>query len=409
MYLGFHNTDDPDDTYSSSSTSPQFRIDWTRGHLERTILAEGTTTEMISLEHYMLKHFDAKNNTKFYNKSSGGGKGIDPNYVPPKRLFGKICAWANGTLKPTPKKKVEGIFNKLKIDKLVQSIKNGEREVIQVSVQQVYTIPRNQVRMNKIHHKHVEELVLSFSNPSKALNQLTPIIIVVDENGKMIRVIDGNHRIEAAYIAKWVEIPAIILTQADFDYNLHNEEYFGIKMNHEPWKVLGNTDDDLTKQLLGLSDRYPHLDVDSQEFISMAKSAYSEYWHPSKITKRCNKLKETKEEEKMKRGMNFITYTTHQIDKLKKQLQKTNKKTAIIAQSCDSICNAGIGGALNSMTSSGFNNSIILVHFPKYSTFIEREKHIMQFNSIVNLLKDSVKVSLVYLNPFEENKIASNI
>lgn len=410
IYIGFHKTEDKDDLYSSSSTSPQFRIDWTRGELEKTVLAEGSIVEMINLEYAVLTKFDAKNNTAFYNKSNGGGEGVDKTSTADAKLFKKAVDWVQG--KVTKEKKKVGVFNKLKMQKLAQSIKDGDREIVEVSVQQLYTLHRNQVRMQSIDHDHVEELVVAFSDPATARNYLTPVIVLADKEGRMIKLLDGNHRIEAAHKAKWVEMPAVVIAEKEFDHNEYNQEFFGVLMNDQPYKVLGNNDDDLTKQLMALSTLHPELTINSPAFISLAKDMFggkNGLWHSSKVTKRCQKLAETAEEEKLKQGSNFISYSYTQLDKLKKELVKNNPDTAVILQGSDSICNAGIGGILNAMAAGSLNKGLILVHYPKYQMYQDREKHVKQFKEIQKLLKAETKVTLKFLSPFQANKIINGL
>lgn len=410
IYIGFHKTEDKDDLYSSSSTSPQFRIDWTRGELEKTVLAEGTVEEMINLEYAVLTKFDAKNNKQFYNKSNGGGEGVDKTAVVDPKLIKKTVDWVGGKI--AKEKKKVGVFNKLKMQKLAQSIKDGDREVVEVSVQQLYTLHRNQVRMQSIDHDHVEELVIAFSDPATARNYLTPVIVLADKTGRMIKLLDGNHRVEAAHKAKWIEIPSVIISEKEFDHNDYNQEFFGVLMNDQPYKVLGNNDDDLTKQLMALSTMHPELAINSPAFISLAKDMFggkNGLWHSSKVTKRCQKLAEVAEEEKLKQGSNFISYSYTQLDKMKKELVKDNPDCAVILQGSDSICNAGIGGILNSMTSSGLNKGLILVHYPKYQVYQDREKHVQQFKQIQKLLNSDTKITLKFLSPFSMNKITNGL
>lgn len=410
MYIGFHKTDDKDDLYSSSSTSPYFRIDWNRGDLDKFVLAEGSVSEMINLEYAVLTKFDAKNNKDFYNKSNGGGDGVDKTYKVDAKLLKKAVDWVNG--KVTKEKKKVGVFNKLKMQKLAQAIKDGDRDIVSLSVQQLYTLHRNQVRMQSIDHEHVEELVVAFSDPATAQNYLTPVIVLVDKDGNMLKLLDGNHRVEAAHKSKWIELPAIAITEKEFEYNNYNQEFFGVLMNDQPYKVLGNNDDDLTKQLMSLSSLHPELQINDPAFISLAKDMFggkNGLWHSSKITKRCQKLADVAEEEKLKQGSNFISYSYTQLDKLKKELIKNNPDTAIILQGSDSICNAGIGGILNAMTTAGLNKGLILVHYPKYQMYQDREKHYQQFKQIQKLLKSDTEITLKFLSPFKLNKVMNGL
>lgn len=410
IYIGFHKTEDKDDLYASSSTSPQFWVDRSRGDLEKAVLAEGNIPDMINLEYAILTKFDAKNNKDFYNKSNGGGDGVDQNHKVDAKLIKKVVNWIAG--KVTKEKKRVGVFNKLKMQKLAQSIKDGDRETVEVSVQQLYTLHRNQVRMQSIDHDHVEELVVAFSDPSTARNYLTPVIVLADKTGRMVKLLDGNHRIEAAHKSKWVEMPAVVISEKEFDNNEYNQEFFGVLMNDQPYKVLGNNDDDLTKQLMALSDMHPELAVNSPAFISLAKDMFggkNGLWHSSKITKRCQKLADIASEEKLKQGSNFISYSYTQLDKLKKELIKNNPNTAVILQGSDSICNAGIGGILNAMTTAGLNKGLILVHYPKYQMYQDREKHVKQFKEIQKLLSKDADISLKFLNPFKMNKVLNGL
>lgn len=407
IYIGYHKTDDSDDLYSSSSTSPYFHVDRTRGDLEKSILAEGSVYDMINLEYAILSKFNAQSSDKFYNKSNGGGTGVDKSYVPDQKILAEISDWIDGKVRSEVVKKSVGVFNKLKMDKLARSIKDGEREIVDVSVQQIYTIHRNQVRMQSIHHDHVEELIIAFSDPATARMMLTPIIILVDKNGKMIKLLDGNHRVEAAFKSKWVELPAIIVSEEEFDNNEYNQEYFGVLMNDQPYKVLGNNEDDLSKQLMTLHEMHPEMAIDSLAFMDLAKDLFGGkggLWHSTKITKRCKKLAEVAEEEQLKQGKNFISYSGAQIDKLKRDLVKTNPDAAIISQSSESVCNAGIGGILKLMATQKLKKGVILVHYPKYTIYEHRMTHYKEFKEILELI-GNLDIKLKFVNPFKQNQI----
>ena len=97
------------------------------------------------------------------------------------------------------------------------------------------------------------------------------------------------------------------------------------------------------------------------------------------------------------------------MDKLKKELIKNNPDTAVILQGSDSICNAGIGGILNAMTTAGLNKGLILVHYPKYQMYQDREKHVKQFKEIQKLLSKDADISLKFLNPFKMNKVLNGL
>lgn len=405
VYVGIHQTDETDDRYVSSSTNPYFEQAWSRGECVREILFQGSYEDCINIEYQVLSKYDAKNNKQFYNKSNGGGPLLNKNYEVEATLLESIDQWVAGNRKPV-QKKTGGIYNKEKMDLLVSDIKSGGYAEQEYSVELLYTLDKNQVRMEVLDEKHVQELCESFKDPNEARNYLTPIIVMVDTKGNLVKLLDGNHRVNAAYRMNWKVMPVIFIEEAEFDGNPKNLEYFGIRMNHQPYIAKGNDKDGLIKQLLDLASMHPTMEMDSDDFILMAKLNHGGKdgsWRDNQITKQCISLADKDREDKLKQGTNFVTYTPYQLEKYKKEYQRKNRKIAVITQGIDSICNAGFGGILKTMTTSKTSKGVIIVHSPKYAQYQNKAKYIKDFNKMVqDHLKETSEIKLVFLDSFNE-------
>jgi hypothetical protein len=404
VYVGIHQTDETDDRYISSSTNPYFQQAWSRGECVREILFEGSYEDCINIEYAILSKYDAKNNKMFYNNSNGGGALLNKSYEPCEELMQLVQDWIVGNRKPNQKKS-QGIYNKEKMNLLVDNIKSGFFAPEEYSVELLYTLDKNQVRMEALNEKHVNDLCESFKDPAEARKYLTPIIVMIDEDGTLIKLLDGNHRVNAAYRMKWKTMPVVFVSEAEFGGNVKNLEYFGNRMNHQPYIALGNSTDDLIKQLLDLASLHPSMEMDSDDFILMAKLNFGGKdgnWRDNQITKQCGSLAEKDREYKLKQGTNFITYTPYQLEKYKKEYQRKNRKIAVITQGVDSICNAGYGGIVRTMTKSKTNKGVIIVHCPKYAQYQNKMNYIAEFNEMCEALKETLQIKLVFLDAFNE-------
>jgi hypothetical protein len=413
VYLGVHRTDEDDDGYITSSTCPYFKQDWTLGLFKkREKLFEGSYREAINLEHQLLAKYDAVNNPNFYNKSNGGGALVDKNYIVDEKVFQEACEWIEGKKTETVVElPVSGQYRPDHMEKLYTNIKFGMYETVEYSVEILYTLDKNQVRMNLLDEKHVEELVDYFKYPAEARKNLTPIIVSIDKN-KLKIIIDGNHRINAAYRAGWSTIPVILLDDSEFFNDVRNYTQLGLLLNDKPNITLGNNLDDLDRQIYIISKELDYLEIDSDEFISILKSRFGgkgtgrkgAIWKDSSITKRCKSIAAKNAELALQQGKNFISYSKTKLDNYKRAYKFNFPKVAVITQGIDSICNAGFGGITSMMSEENRSEGVIIVHYgSKYSNWEDRNYMIDKFNKQVEkILAPGLSVKLVFLDAFKE-------
>lgn len=412
VYLGIHRTDEPDDFYVYSSKDPYLRRDYSDGLLTRSVLFYGRYQEAINLEHQLLSKYDAVNNPNFYNKSNGGGALVDKHYVVDKIVFDEACDWVEGkkTLFVEPAS-VIGSYNQERMIQLKDDVKNGVYSPVEQSVEMLYTLDRSQCRMDVLDREHVETLTIDFNVPSEARKYLTPIVVTA-KDGKLMKLLDGNHRLEAAYNNNWVTIPTVILDDDLFENVTRNYTDFGIFMNQVTVHRKDNNTDDLDRVIYTLSGDLPDLPINSDEFINILKTRYGGYgtgrkngvWTNKLISSRCKKIGEKVASEQLLQGKNFFSYSKSRLDKLKGAYKINYPKIPVITQSIDSICNAGFGGITYLMSEENAKEGAIIVHYGNnYRNWEDRQHMIDKFNKQVKaILAPGLSVKLVFLDAFKE-------
>lgn len=411
IYLGVHRTDESDDGYISSSTCPHFRYDWNNGALKRVELFFGPYKESINLEYQLLSKYDAINNTRFYNKSNGGGALVDKHYVVDSQVFDTACEWIDGKRDfEETTAVVIGSYNQEKMIQLKADYRNGLYPTVDLAIDMLYPLERIQPREELLDLDHVENLASFYKYPEIARPNMTPII-VSKIGDKLIKIVDGNHRLEAAYKSNWVTIPAVVIDDEIFENVEKNYRDFGLFMNNHQIQVKSNSPSDLEKLIREEANEHQHLAIDSVEFMDMIKLRYGGLgtgktngcWENSLITKKCKKIAEKNLSRELLETKNFIQYSKSKLDKFKGIYKFQYPKIPTITQSIESICNAGFGGITSMMTEEGASEGTIIVHYGnRYENWENRSHLIEKFDKQTkNILAPGLKINLIFLNAFE--------
>ena len=169
LYVGIHKGY-VGDGYWHSSTNKEFGNEFSSsaGNFKFEILNYGSYEEMTVLERNILRNNDAKNNPMFYNKTNGAAKFPQPN-------------------------------TKMMVE-LADKILNGEFPITKESVDDVYNLPRLQVRYQE-DRDHKNEIQQRIEDYGGNTDKCSPILIYENRNGKDI-VGDGNHTLNAAKDSK---------------------------------------------------------------------------------------------------------------------------------------------------------------------------------------------------------------
>lgn len=418
-YIGVHHGDIFEHNYYSSSRNPHLTEAVNNDKVERIILATGTKSEMYNMEYFFLSKFDAVNNDKFFNKSNGGGPGVVRTYRPKSALEKKITKWVEKSVWPqktssSDSKELVSLWSKVK--ESIDSWKTGgtkEYPVEEVSVHTLYIIDHNQARAFKIDQKKLVDLTEAFRNPGIARKNITPVIVAV-KDGKIILLVDGNHRVNAAHLADWDTYPVIKVDYELFKDKPFNINYFGNLMNHVESERKGNNLDDLIMRIRDLHKEYPRYKIDSPMFKEIAKDVLggkntrvAGMWKNSDVARKCDDLakldKETMAREQSTK--NFIDYTTSRLSTLWYQSKNFNEHPSIF-QSLDGVNNGGIGGAIayaaQNYADTGINEANIIIHFKTLSGYLNDAPSVLA--KLRQTLEVGVKskINIFFADPFKE-------
>ncbi len=352
LYPGFHKTKEEHDGYIFSSLDKDLETAHQFGKLRRVTLHRGTVAECITLEYLILKSNDAIKNPKFYNKSVGGGVGLDKTFsvLTPEMI--KIAKdWVNG---------IEPVWEiaKSKVDKedckkVKRQIESGFYQKILQDVQYILSLPKNQVREEVYDPKHVQEIKEEMlNNVTRAREIVNPIIVIVHEDGSL-EIIDGNHTIRAASEAGWTKIKVIYINASDFNYKQCNIDWFGYYMNQVDEKKKGNTDGDCKKAIARFSVSHPEYDISSQDFKDAFCDAYNDFWSNQKIAKSIKSVIDNLATQKAMADHNFKLYSDAELSAIVAEEESKDPEMGVISISASSCYNSGVGAIINKMRQVG--------------------------------------------------------
>lgn len=425
-YIGVHKGDVSLDNYITSSTNPHLKEAIVQDKIDRVILARGDKEEMYNQEYYFLSKYDAVNNPKFFNKSNGGGPGVKKTYRPEKKHEKNVVKWVDNnewvdanalflsTNKKTESKAMIALWKQLKDS--IENWKDGgtkEYPVEEVSVHTLYVVDHNQARAVKLDQQKLSDLVTAFRNPGYARKNITPVIVMV-KDGKIVLLLDGNHRVNAASIADWDTYPVIKVDHSIFKDSAYNFNFFGNLMNHVEADRKGNNLDDLIMRLRELHAHYPRYRIESDMFKEIAKEELGGkntrdggMWKNADVVRKCDELAKADREalarEQSKK--NFIDYTSSRLSTVWYQSKHFNEHPTIF-QSLDGINNGGIGGAVayaaQNYAENGVNEANIVIHFKSLSGYLtDAPAAIAKLRQTLEFGVKS-KINIYFADPFKE-------
>lgn len=239
VYVGIHKGY-IGDGYWHSSTDTEFNqiFSDSSSNLKFEILEYGSYAEMTVSERKILKDNDARNNPNFINKSNGSAKFVQPDVDSMKELADKIL--------------------------------NGEFPITKESVDDIYDLPRLQVRSeeDKEHRREIKERI---EDDGGNTDKCSPIVIYEGRQSGSDIVGDGNHTLGAAKDAKHCSEVPVIRIPKEVHEEYTNDELKGVSnlLNKKPEIVKKPmTIDDGVKYLVGTySNGTPYDSNGNKEYL----------------------------------------------------------------------------------------------------------------------------------------------
>jgi hypothetical protein len=407
MYIGYHKTNEQYDGYVFSSEDEEANLAWSYGKLKRSILYRGKQSVAITLENFLLKSVNANKNDQFYNKSVGGGEGCVADFSNLTEKDKKVgLDWIQGIdpVYETTQSKI----NKAEMQLLCYHVKNGKYRIHPAEkVKTIYKLPRNQVRLNVIEHEHKEAIVERMKDdPSAARKNVSPVIVCVHDNGHK-EVIDGNHTIDAAHDAGWLEIPAIYINYSEFKFKQENIDYFGYMMNHEEKIKKANSKDDLKQAIMRFTHSHKELTIGTEYFKEAFIDAYGEFWSKKQIVKSIDSVKDHIETLEAMKNRNFKVYSKKELKEISDGYSEKYPSHAVISITSGSCYNAGVGAVANKSGELNTWNAIMIVShrtLNEYNVFKKAGGSLEKLNAAMARMHPNLKCEVVVLPAFTDVK-----
>lgn len=408
-YIGSYKlTNTPkDDDYFGSCEDPRFLADRSMGKLKFIWLTDSIPlVEARNIERQLLSYYDAMHNETFYNASNGGGAGVDSSFRLDETKFKRLTDIVEGNAPEVIPIVVGNGADAIEMEQLAEKVKNGVYPHVEVAVSTTVLLEKTQPRYYEYDKKHLSELNNFFAHPDEGRKYITPIVIVVnDETGEHEELVEGNHRLKLAYDHKWVTLPAVLLKRSLFKGKRINLIHFGNAMNDKKFIAAGNSVEDLQKRIKMIGEGLPKLKGTSRQFKSIAVQELGRLWAESSILYYCDQYEAKRKEDKLKADINFIVYSSADLNDYARDLKYKNPKAAIEVQKVDRITNAGLGGIQALMTTGKKQKGIILVHYPSATLMTKQMKHVNLFKDIIKNFDMQDKIELCFLDPFNKGKI----
>ncbi len=407
MYIGYHKTNEQYDGYVFSSEDEEANLAWSYGKLKRSILYRGKQSVAITLENFLLKSVNANKNDQFYNKSVGGGEGCVTDFSNLTDAIKKVgLDWIQGIdpVYATTQSKI----NKAEMQLLCYHVKNGKYRIHPAEkVKTIYKLPRNQVRLNVIEHEHKEAIVERMKDdPAAARKNVSPVIVCVHDNGYM-EIIDGNHTIDAAHDAGWLEIPVIYINYSEFKFKQENIDYFGYMMNHEEKIKKPNSKDDLKQAIMRFTNSHKELTIGTEEFKEAFIDAYGEFWSKKQIVKSIESVKDHIETLEAMQNRNFKVYSKKELKQISDSYAEKHPGHAVISITSGSCYNAGVGAVANKAGEMNTWDAIMIVShrtLNEYNVFKKAGGSLEKLNAAMARMHPNLKCKVVVLPAFTDAK-----
>jgi hypothetical protein len=408
MYLGFHKTNDIHDGYINSSDDAELQTAWSYGLMQRHILWRGTVAECITLENYALKWAKSELDwDQFYNKSVGGGVGIVKDFSNLTTEMKQVVIDFIHGIVPTPPELDEmEIFDLNLVARVAEGVRSGAYPRVAEKTDEIFALPRNQVRMNEILEEKIEQISDRMrEDPASARKNVEPVSILRYEDGSR-KIVDGNHTVDSAKRAGWTEIDVVYINFSDFEFNPANVSRFGNEMNHEEKIKTPNSSKDCQQAIIdmymGLVKKGVKFNVESELFKdSVIKQLSARKWWTKKMISANHKRAVIRiKQDILNAGRNFKKWKKSDIEKLVNWEESNDSDLACISVTSGSLYNAGVGGILNKMAGMGVKRGKIIVthahigHYDKWS--VSKKK----FENAMKAVRDEYTVEIEVLDCF---------
>jgi hypothetical protein len=291
---------------------------------------------------------------------------------------------------------------------LCYHVKNGKYRIHPAEkVAEIYKLPRNQVRLNVIEHEHKEAIIERMKDdPAAARKNVSPVIVCVHDNGHT-EIIDGNHTIDAAHDAGWLEIPVIYINYSEFKFKQENIDYFGYMMNHEERIKKPNSKDDLKQAIMRFTNSHKEFTIGNDNFKEAFIDAYGEFWSKKQIVKSIESVKDHLETLEAMKNRNFKLYSKKELKAITDKLTEENPGHAVISITSGSCYNAGVGAVANKAGELDTWNAIMVVShrtLNEYNFWKKKGGSEEKLNAAMKRMNDKLKCKVIVLESFVDAK-----
>jgi hypothetical protein len=232
------------------------------------------------------------------------------------------------------------------------------------------------------------------------------VIVCVHENGYK-EIIDGNHTIDAAHDAGWLEIPVIYINYSEFKFKQENIDYFGYMMNHEEKIKKPNSKDDLKQAIMRFTNSHDHLTIGTDKFKEAFVDAYGKFWSKKQIVKSIDSVKDHIETLEAMKNRNFKLYSKRELKAITDKLAEENPGHAVISITSGSCYNAGIGAVANKAGEIDTWNAIMVVShrtLNEYNLWKKTGGSEEKLNAAMKRMNDKLKCKVLVLDSFVDAK-----
>jgi hypothetical protein len=272
-------------------------------------------------------------------------------------------------------------------------------------VDEIFNLERNQVRLNFILPDKVKQIAgRMLDNPAEARKNVEPVIVCVYEDGKR-KVIDGNHTINAAKQAGWVEVDVVFINFSDFDFNHSNVNGFGLEMNHNSKLKTQSSSDDckhaIVTMYFDLLSRGERVDLAGEKFRQTVFNELNGWFTKREIVGNLRSAIDKIRTQEAQARRNFKKWSDIDIKDIARETKKEDPERSVITITSDRCYNSGVGAILNKMAEDNLTSGLIVIthndigHYDRWSASEKKLKN------VITLLKGSgLKVNYTVLDAF---------
>lgn len=405
-YIGYHKTNEINDGYLFSSVSEELRNDWSYGRLERHILWQGSASECITLENFILKRAKEHHDwSMFYNQSVGGGKGCTDFSIINAAMKAQAYDFLHDEMPAVEVTETYDAGDVALCQSIADKIKKREYPVVTASAEEIDSMGRNQVRMELLDSKKVDAIAAYMvENPGDARVRVSPIVVCEYPDG-VKKIIDGNHTIKACIKAGWLEVSVIRLTYKDFGSNPLNVNNVGILMNDRPYIATGNTAKDcqrwISQQIEYLEETQENFDPSSAKFRDtlFAEAEKLGTWRINQLRSNLAIVLERRRIDAKNAGRNFIKRSEKEIKEAQDRCAAEGVPTTKVASSA--VYNSGIGAAIHAAFNADTNKAMMVIYHNSIEDYDYWPKTKKKLDMMLKTIP-SYKIKYTVLNCFAE-------